>query len=140
MPLTLAQRLPVTAAIVVTTPQNVALSDTLRGIQLFEKLAIPVLGIIENMSGHYCPQCGHLEAIFGSGGGEKLAQRYHLPLLGQIPLQRALQEHLEQGCPTVISQPDSELTALFRRLAVQTAALLYWRIQPMATTIKMRNL
>ncbi len=140
LPLTLAQRIPVTSAIIVTTPQNVAVSDTLRGIQLFEKLAIPVLGVIENMSGHYCPQCGHLEPIFGSGGGEKLAQRYHLPLLGQIPLQRELQEHLDQGHPTVISHPDSELSGLFRRLAAQIAALLYWRGQPMATAIKVRTL
>lgn len=140
LPLTLAQRIPVTAAISVTTPQQVAVSDTLRGIQLFEKLAIPVLGVIENMSGHSCPHCGHLEPIFGSGGGERLAEHYHLPLLGQIPLQRALQEDLDQGYPTVISQPDSELTALFRSVAVQVATLLYWRGQPMATAMTVRNL
>lgn len=140
LPLTLAQRIPVTAAISVTTPQQVAVSDTLRGIRLFEKLAIPVLGVIENMSGHCCPHCGHLDPIFGSGGGERLAEHYHLPLLGQIPLQRDLQADLDQGYPTVISQPDSELTALFRRLAVQIATLLYWRGQPIATAMTVRNL
>jgi ATP-binding protein involved in chromosome partitioning len=140
LPLTLAQRIPVTAAISVTTPQQVAVSDTLRGIQLFEKLSIPVLGVIENMSAHCCSQCGHLEPIFGSGGGEQLAQHYRLPLLGKIPLQRDLQDDLDQGYPTVIRQPDSELTALFRRVAVQVATSLYWGGQPMETAITVRNL
>ncbi|SFN32256.1 ATP-binding protein involved in chromosome partitioning [Izhakiella capsodis] len=125
--LTLAQNVPVTAALVVTTPQDIALLDARKGIVMFNKVDVPVLGIVENMSIHICSQCGHQEPIFGSGGAEDLVVHYHTPLLGQLPLHITLREDLDYGQPTVIRRPDSELTTLYRQLAGRVAAQLYWR-------------
>ncbi|WP_222888317.1 iron-sulfur cluster carrier protein ApbC [Enterobacter sp. C2] len=125
--LTLAQNIPVTGALVVTTPQDIALIDAKKGIVMFEKVEVPVLGIVENMSMHICSNCGHHEAIFGTGGAEKLAEQYHTELLGQMPLHITLREDLDNGTPTVIHRPDSEFTALYRRLAGRVAAQLYWQ-------------
>lgn len=113
--LTLAQNIPVTGVLVVTTPQEIALVDAVKGIMMFQKVQIPVLGIIENMSGHVCPHCDHLEPIFGSGGAEKLVQKYQCKLLGKIPLDSALREDLDQGEPTVISEPMSHLSQIYRQ-------------------------
>ena len=124
--LTLAQNIPVTGAIVVTTPQDIALIDARKGIVMFEKVEVPVVGIVENMSMHICSQCGHHEPIFGTGGAEKLAQTYHTQLLGQLPLHITLREDLDAGQPTVIRRPDSEFTGLYRELAGRVAAQLYW--------------
>lgn len=124
--LTLAQNMPVTAALVVTTPQDIALIDARKGIALFDKVAVKVLGVVENMSCYSCPRCGHQEAIFGEGGAAQLAKTCLVPLLAQIPLHKALQQDLDAGEPTVVRHPTSELTARFRQLAACVAAQLYW--------------
>ncbi len=102
--LTLAQRIPVTGAVIVTTPQNVALMDATKGIELFNKVNIPVLGVIENMSTHICSNCGHEEQIFGTGGGDQLSTQYQIPLLGCLPLDAKIREHADQGTPSVIAK------------------------------------
>ena len=114
-------------AVVVTTPQDIALIDAKKGIVMFEKVEVPVLGIVENMSVHICSNCGHHEPIFGTGGAEKLAEKYHTQLLGQMPLHISLREDLDKGTPTVISRPESEFTAIYRQLADRVAAQLYWQ-------------
>ncbi len=124
--LTLAQNVPVTGAVVVTTPQDIALIDARKGIVMFEKVSVPVLGIVENMSVHICSNCGHHEPIFGSGGAAVLAEQYNTSLLGQLPLHITLREDLDDGEPTVIRRPDSEFTRLYRQLAGEIAARLYW--------------
>ncbi|MFP1745220.1 iron-sulfur cluster carrier protein ApbC [Lonsdalea quercina] len=138
--LTLAQNVPVTGAVVVTTPQDIALVDAMKGIAMFEKVKVPVLGIVENMSVHICSHCGHLEPIFGTGGAQKLAEKYHCALLGQLPLHMSLREDLDRGEPTVVSQPDSEFTSLYRELAGRVAAQLYWQGQVIPTEIAFRAL
>lgn len=125
--LTLAQNVPLTGAMVVTTPQDIALIDARKGIVMFEKVNVPVLGIVENMSIHICSQCGSHEAIFGTGGAEKLAADYQTRLLAQLPLHIQLREDLDSGEPTVIRRPDSELATLYRQLAGRVAAQLYWQ-------------
>ena len=102
--LTLAQRIPVTGAIIVTTPQNVALLDAVKGIELFNKVNIPVLGVVENMSTHICSNCGHEEQIFGVGGGDKISEQYQIPLLGRLPLDVKIRENADQGQPSVVAQ------------------------------------
>ncbi len=138
--LTLAQNIPVTGAVVVTTPQDIALIDAKKGIVMFEKVEVPVLGIVENMSMHICSQCGHHETIFGTGGAEKLAEKYHTTLLGQMPLHISLREDLDRGQPTVVSRPDSEFTAIYRDLAGKVAAQLYWTGEVIPTEIAFRAL
>lgn len=101
--LTLAQRIPVTGAVIVTTPQNVALLDATKGIELFNRVQIPVMGVIENMSTHICSNCGFEEQIFGTGGGDKLSEQYHIPLLGRLPLDAAIRENADAGQPSVIA-------------------------------------
>lgn len=138
--LTLAQNVPVTAAIVVTTPQDIALIDARKGIVMFEKVDVPVLGVIENMSVHICSQCGHHEAIFGNGGAGRLAEDYHIRLLSQLPLHIHLREDLDQGEPTVVRRPQSEFTALYRQLAGLVAAQLYWQGEVIPQDIAFRAL
>ncbi|WP_445115149.1 iron-sulfur cluster carrier protein ApbC [Acinetobacter sp. WZC-1] len=101
--LTLAQRIPVTGAVIVTTPQNVALMDAIKGIELFNRVSIPVLGVVENMSTHICSNCGHEEQIFGVGGGDQLSEQYHIPLLGRLPLNIQIRENTDAGKPSVIT-------------------------------------
>lgn len=101
--LTLAQRIPVTGAVIVTTPQNVALMDATKGIELFNKVQIPVMGVIENMSTHICSNCGFEEQIFGTGGGDQLAEQYEIPLLGRLPLNVQIRENADAGCPSVVA-------------------------------------
>lgn len=127
--LTLAQNIPVTGALVVTTPQDIALIDAKKGIVMFEKVEVPVLGIVENMSMHICSNCGHHEAIFGTGGAEKLAEKYHTQLLGQLPLHIHLREDLDNGTPTVIARPESEFTDIYRQLAGRVAASSTGRVR-----------
>jgi ATP-binding protein involved in chromosome partitioning len=105
--LTLAQRIPVTGAVIVTTPQNVALMDATKGIELFNRVNIPVMGVIENMSTHICSNCGHEEQIFGAGGGDQLAEQYHIPLLGRLPLNVQIRENADAGKPSVIAGDDA---------------------------------
>lgn len=122
--LTLSQKIPVTASIVVTTPQDIALLDCKKGIEMFRKVDIPVLGVIENMSVHICSQCGHHEALFGEGGGERIAAQYDTELLGQMPLHQTIREQTDAGTPTVIAEPDSEVALLYKDIARKVGALL----------------
>lgn len=115
--LTMAQQVPVTAAVVVTTPQDLALADAIKGVAMFNKVDIPVLGLVENMSFHQCKQCGHKEHIFASGGGVKLAEKYHTALLGQLPLDIQIREHADGGQPLLMAQPESPLADLYRQTA-----------------------
>ena len=122
--LTLCQKVPVSGAIIVTTPQDIALLDARKALKMFEKVEVPVLGIIENMSTHICSQCGHEEHIFGSGGGERMAKQYGVDLLGSLPLDIAIREGVDNGKPTVAMAPDSEITARYREIARRAAAKL----------------
>ncbi|ACA86262.1 MULTISPECIES: iron-sulfur cluster carrier protein ApbC [Shewanella] len=122
--LTLSQKVPVTGAVVVTTPQDIALADAKKGISMFQKVNIPVLGIVENMSFHMCSECGHKEHPFGSHGGSKMAQRYQVPLLGELPLKLNIREDVDNGKPTVVADPDSEVAALYREIARKVGAQL----------------
>ena len=101
--LTLAQRIPVTGAVIVTTPQHIALMDAQKGIEMFNKTSIPVIGVVENMALHTCSNCGHTEAIFGAGGGESIAKEYQVPLLGQLPLASDIRAQADKGVPSVIA-------------------------------------
>ncbi len=119
--LTITQSVPLSGAVVVTTPQNVALADARRGVALFDKMETKVLGIIENMSQFICPKCGHEERIFGDGGGERFAAESQVPLLGQIPLEPAVREAGDEGSPIVLAQPDSASAKAFMALAGSVA-------------------
>jgi len=124
--LTLAQRIPVTGAVIVTTPQDIALIDARKGLKMFEKVGIPVLGIVENMAMHRCSQCGHVEHIFGEGGGAAMAGDYKVPYLGGLPLDIRIREQADAGQPTVVAEPRGELAGLYlgiaRRIAIAVAA------------------
>jgi len=122
--LTLAQKVPVSGAVIVTTPQDIALLDARKGLKMFQKVEVPVLGIVENMSIHICSQCGHEEHIFGSGGGQSMAEQYGVDLLGSLPLDIHIREETDSGKPTVVAQPDSRVTQIFREIARKTAAKL----------------
>jgi ATP-binding protein involved in chromosome partitioning len=119
--LTLAQKVPVTGAIIVTTPQDIALIDARKGLKMFEKVGIPILGIVENMSFHVCPKCGHESHIFGTGGAERMAKDYGTELLGQLPLDESIRSQADSGKPTVVSEPDGPLAAIYRKIARRAA-------------------
>ncbi|WP_457913534.1 iron-sulfur cluster carrier protein ApbC [Candidatus Gillettellia adelgis] len=125
--LTLSKAIPVTCVIMVTTPQDIALIDVSKSITMFERIGVPILGVIENMSMYICSHCGYHESIFGDRGGEKLAKKYRICLLGKIPLHLSLREDLDRGAPTVVSRPNSRFTMLYRQIAGDVAALLYWK-------------
>jgi ATP-binding protein involved in chromosome partitioning len=119
--LTLAQKIPVTGAVIVTTPQDIALLDARKGLKMFEKVGIPILGVVENMAMHTCSQCGHTEHIFGSGGGERMAAQYGVEYLGGLPLDIRIREQTDSGRPTVVAAPDSDLAEIYRRIARRVA-------------------
>nr|WP_166644651.1 iron-sulfur cluster carrier protein ApbC [Halomonas ventosae] len=119
--LTLAQKVPVDGAVIVTTPQDIALLDARKGIEMFRKVNVPVLGVVENMSLHICSNCGHSEPIFGEGGGERIAQEYETQVLGCLPLTLSIREQVDGGRPTVVAEPEGEVTATFRDMARQVA-------------------
>jgi ATP-binding protein involved in chromosome partitioning len=119
--LTLAQKVPVTGAIIVTTPQDIALIDARKGLKMFEKVGIPILGIVENMSYHRCEKCGHESHIFGSGGAARMGKDYGTELLGQLPLDESIQQQADSGKPTVVSDPDGEIAAIYRKIARRAA-------------------
>jgi len=119
--LTLAQKVPVTGAIIVTTPQDIALIDARKGLKMFEKVGIPILGIVENMSFHVCPKCGHESHIFGAGGAERMAKDYGTELLGQLPLDEAIRSQADSGKPTVVSEPDGPVAAIYKKIARRAA-------------------
>ncbi len=125
--LTLCQKIPVSAAVIVTTPQDIALLDARRALKMFEKVDVPVLGIVENMSIHTCSQCGHEEPIFGEGGGASMAQQYDVELLGALPLDARIREGVDQGKPTVAMDPDSRAAKIYGAIACKLAAKLAMR-------------
>ncbi|CAD84535.1 MULTISPECIES: iron-sulfur cluster carrier protein ApbC [Nitrosomonas] len=120
--LTLAQKIPVTGAVIVTTPQDIALLDARKGLKMFEKVGIPILGIVENMSLHTCSHCGHTEPIFGTGGGEKMCRDYNVELLGALPLDIRIREHTDAGKPSVVAEPDGQIADIYRTIARLVAA------------------
>jgi ATP-binding protein involved in chromosome partitioning len=119
--LTLSQKIPVTGAVIVTTPQDIALLDARKGLKMFEKVGIPILGIVENMAIHVCSNCGHAEHIFGQGGGEKMAADYGVEYLGGLPLDIRIREQADSGRPTVVADPDGEIAETYRRIARRVA-------------------
>ena len=122
--LTLAQKVPVSGAVIVTTPQDIALLDARKGLKMFEKVEVPVLGIVENMSTHVCSNCGHEEHIFGKGGGAEMSEQYDVDLLGSLPLDIRIREETDGGAPTVAAEPDSNIAMIYREIARKTAAKL----------------
>ncbi|NOX07956.1 MAG: iron-sulfur cluster carrier protein ApbC [Gammaproteobacteria bacterium] len=122
--LTLAQQVPVSGAIVVTTPQDIALLDARKGLKMFQKVEVPVLGIVENMSIHICSKCNNEEYIFGSGGGQSMADQYDVDFLGALPLDIKIRQSTDDGKPTVVSDPDSRVAEIYREIARRTAAKL----------------
>ena len=125
--LTLAQKVPVTGAVIVTTPQDIALLDARKGLKMFEKVGIPIIGIVENMSTHICSSCGHEEHIFGAGGGDKMCKDYSTELLGSLPLDIKIREQTDAGRPTVVADPDGQVADIYhsiaRRIAVKVDEL-----------------
>ena len=122
--LTLVQSVPVTGALIVTTPQDIALLDAQKGIEMFKKVQVPILGIVENMSFHICAQCGHKEHIFGQGGGESISSDYGVSLLGALPLTKQIQEKVDNGNPSVVAEPEGEITNIYLDIALKIASSL----------------
>ncbi|MEP7184264.1 MAG: iron-sulfur cluster carrier protein ApbC [Rhodanobacter sp.] len=122
--LTLSQKVPVAGAVIVTTPQDIALLDARKALKMFQKVEVPVLGIVENMATHICSNCGHEEHVFGEGGGTRMAAQYDVPYLGSLPLDIRIREQADSGNPTVVAMPDSELAARYREIARNTAGRL----------------
>jgi ATP-binding protein involved in chromosome partitioning len=122
--LTLSQKVPVTGAVIITTPQDIALLDARKGLKMFEKVGIPIVGIVENMSTHICSQCGHEEHIFGAGGGEQMCKDYNVELLGSLPLDIKIREQADGGMPTVVAEPDSKIAATYKEIARRIAVKL----------------
>ncbi len=122
--LTLAQKIPVSGAVIVTTPQDIALLDARKALKMFEKVEVPVLGVIENMSTHICSRCGHEEPIFGSGGGQRMAEDYGIELLGSLPLELRIRVDADCGNPTVVAEPEGRLARNYRDIARRVAARL----------------
>jgi ATP-binding protein involved in chromosome partitioning len=119
--LTLAQKVPVTGVVIVTTPQDIALIDARKGLKMFEKVGIPILGVVENMSTHICPKCGHESHIFGTGGAARMCKDYGTELLGQLPLDESIREQADSGKPTVVADPDGKAAEIYRRIARRCA-------------------
>ena len=119
--LTLAQRVPVTGAVIVTTPQDIALIDARKGLKMFEKVGVPILGVVENMSLHICGNCGHEERIFGEGGGERMCRDYGTEFLGALPLDIRIREETDSGRPTVVAEPESRIAEIYRAIARRVA-------------------
>jgi ATP-binding protein involved in chromosome partitioning len=140
--LTLAQQVPVTGAVIVTTPQDIALIDARKGLKMFEKVGIPILGIVENMAVHICSNCGHAEHIFGAEGGAKMAEQYGVEHLGSLPLDIRIREQADAGHPTVIAEPDGAITATFKEIARKVAVRIAEKAKDMSLkmpTIKVSN-
>jgi len=122
--LTLAQQVPVSGAVIVTTPQDIALLDARKGLKMFEKVEVPVLGIIENMSIHICSECGHEEHIFGEGGGQRMSDQYDVDFLGALPLDKSIREEVDNGRPSVVADPEGRIAQIYREIARRTTAKL----------------
>ncbi len=119
--LTLSQKVPVTGAVIVTTPQDIALLDARKGLKMFEKVGVPIIGIVENMSTYICPSCGHEEHVFGSGGGQKMCSDYGVDFLGSLPLNLSIREQSDAGCPTVVAEPNGAISQVYKQIARQVA-------------------
>jgi ATP-binding protein involved in chromosome partitioning len=119
--LTLSQRVPLTGAVIVTTPQDIALLDAKKGLKMFEKVGVPILGIVENMAVHVCSNCGHAEHIFGEGGGQRMASEYGVDYLGALPLAMSIRQQADSGQPSVVAEPDSEIAAIYKAVARRVA-------------------
>ncbi len=140
--LTLSQKVPVTGAVIVTTPQDIALLDARKGLKMFEKVGIPILGIVENMSTHICSNCGHAEAIFGAGGGEKMCSEYGVDFLGGLPLTMAIREQADSGKPTVVADPDGQIAQIYKQIARKVAIKVADKAKDMSSkfpTITVQN-
>jgi ATP-binding protein involved in chromosome partitioning len=122
--LTLSQRVPLTGAVIVTTPQDIALLDAKKGLTMFEKVSVPILGIVENMSVYVCPECGHTEHIFGADGGKKMAAQYKVDYLGALPLNMSIREQTDSGRPTVVAEPDGEIAQIYKTVARRIAVTI----------------
>jgi ATP-binding protein involved in chromosome partitioning len=119
--LTLSQKVPLTGAVIVTTPQDIALLDARKGIKMFEKVGVPILGIVENMAVYCCPNCGHTEHIFGADGGKRMAAEYNMDYLGALPLNMQIRMQADSGKPTVVADPDGEVAGIYKSVARQVA-------------------
>ena len=140
--LTLSQRVPVTGAVIVTTPQDIALLDAKKGLKMFEKVGIPILGIVENMGMHICSNCGHEEHIFGTGGAERMSKEYGVDVLGSLPLDIAIREQADSGTPTVAADPDGRIAEIYRTIARKVAIHIAERSRDMSSkfpTIVVQN-
>ncbi len=139
--LTLSQQIPVTGTVLVTTPQDLALADARKGAAMFNKVNVPVVGVVENMSYHVCSQCGATEHIFGMGGAEKMCHEFGLALLGQIPLHISMREDIDVGIPTVARRPDSEHAGYYKQLADRVCSTMFWqgKVRPDAISFTMVN-
>jgi ATP-binding protein involved in chromosome partitioning len=131
--LTLSQQIPVSGAIIVTTPQDIALIDAQRGLGMFEKVNVPVLGVVENMSLHICSACGHEEAIFGEGGGVAMARKNKVDFLGSLPLDINIRKYADSGRPTVVADPDGRVAQIYKEIARKTAAKLALKTKDFST-------
>lgn len=131
--LSLAQKVPVTGAVVVTTPQDIALIDARKGLKMFEKVNIPILGIVENMSVHVCSNCGHAEHIFGEGGGEQMCKDYDVEFLGSLPLEMSIRQMADGGKPTVVGAPDSKAAEIYRAIARRVAVKVAEKAKDMSS-------
>ncbi|HRE16621.1 MAG TPA: iron-sulfur cluster carrier protein ApbC [Rhodocyclaceae bacterium] len=131
--LSMSQRVPVTGAVIVTTPQDIALIDARKGLKMFEKVGVPILGIVENMSVHICSKCGHEEHIFGSGGGERMGADYDVEMLGALPLELAIREMADSGKPTVVGAPESRAAEIYRAIARRVAVKIADKAKDMSS-------
>jgi ATP-binding protein involved in chromosome partitioning len=140
--LTLAQQVPVTGAVIVTTPQDIALLDAIKGLKMFEKVGVPILGIVENMAVHVCSKCGHAEHVFGAGGAERMSKEYGVEVLGSLPLDIRIREQADSGRPTVVAEPDSDIARAYKAIARKVAIRIAEKAKDMSLkipTIKVSN-
>jgi len=138
--ITMSQQIPVTGVVIVTTPQDLALADAIKGVNMFKKVHVPVTGIVENMSYHVCPNCGHIEHIFGNNGARNMAKEQNLMLLGQLPLDISVRNDTDKGNPTVIANPDSPIAKSYMNFAGLVASQLYWQGEVSLDKIDIKNL
>jgi ATP-binding protein involved in chromosome partitioning len=131
--LTLSQKVPVTGAVIVTTPQDIALLDARKGLKMFEKVNVPIIGIVENMSIHVCTSCGHAEHIFGEGGAQKMCDDYHVQFLGGLPLDIRIREQADSGRPTVVADPDGAVAQMYRQIARKVAVFVAQKAEDFST-------
>ena len=129
--LTLSQSVPVTGAVIVTTPQDIALLDARKGVKMFEKVGVPILGVVENMSIHICSKCGHEEHIFGQGGGEKMCADFNVPFLGALPLDIQIRTEADSGAPTVVADPEGRISSIYKQIARKVAVRIAERSKDM---------